>query len=144
MIKQFQGKYRFLSNFYPSTVHLEGYTYPTVEHAYQAAKTLNPDHREAIRLAPTPSKAKYLGRSVTLRGDWDLLRIIYMQTLLEQKFALGTELAGMLLATEDDELVEGNTWGDTFWGVCRGIGENNLGKLLMVIRSDLRSGVIPL
>jgi ribA/ribD-fused uncharacterized protein len=139
----FRGRWEFLSNFYPSEVKLKGKTYPTVEHAFQAAKTLDEADRERIRLAETAGQAKAMGRKVALRSGWAVgnngIRVQVMRALLKQKFAPGTELAQKLLDTEDREIVEGNTWNDTFWGVCNGKGKNRLGELLMAIREELRN-----
>jgi ribA/ribD-fused uncharacterized protein len=139
----FLGRWEFLSNFYPSEVKLKGKTYPTVEHAFQAAKTLDEADRERIRLAETAGQAKAMGRKVALRSGWAVgnngIRVQVMRALLKQKFAPGTELAQKLLDTEDREIVEGNTWNDTFWGVCNGKGKNRLGELLMAIREELRN-----
>ena len=138
MIQRFRGKYAFLSNFYPAVIQWGPHSYPTVEHAYQARKTLSKAERELIRQASTPGAAKRLGRRVTLRSDWDSIKILVMKTFLAVKFA-DAELARMLLETGDELLVEGNTWGDRFWGVDeQGVGENNLGRLLMELRQKLR------
>ena len=141
VIDAFTGPYFFLSNFAESPVDFDGAVYPTVEHAFAAAKTLDPAERELIRLAPRPGDAKRLGRQVVLRPGWDDLRVEVMRRLLARKFAPGTELAARLLATGDARLVEGNTWGDRFWGVCRGQGWNQLGQLLMERREQLRRGL---
>lgn len=135
-IGAFRGAHRYLSNFYPALVILDRRTYPTVEHAFQAAKTLSPLERERIQRAGSPGNAKALGRQVTLRPDWEDVKLNVMRDLLRQKFAFGTELSRKLRATGDMELVEGNDWGDTYWGVCRGEGENHLGQLLMQIRQE--------
>lgn len=137
-IESFQGEHRFLSNFWHVYVRYDGELYPTVEHAYQAAKTLNPEFRMAIATATT-GEAKRMGRQVPMRADWDSIKIDVMRDLLRQKFTEEPELRDLLLATGDAELIEGNTWGDYFWGVCNGEGQNNLGKLLMEIRDGLRS-----
>lgn len=136
MINAFHGEHAFLSNFYPSPVTWDGVTYPTVEHAFQAAKTHNQEDRLAILTAATPGRAKKLGRKVALRTDWEGIKLSVMRNLLEQKFK-EDDLALWLAETDGEELVEGNHWGDTFWGVCGGIGENHLGKLLMGIREGL-------
>lgn len=135
-IDSFKGTYHFLSNFYMLAIVYEGKCYASVEHAYQAAKTLSEDEREMIRQCPKPGDAKRLGRSVTLRSGWDKLRFDVMSALLTQKFSDPT-LRDRLLATGDAELIEGNDWGDKFWGVFQGKGQNNLGKLLMMVRSKL-------
>lgn len=137
-ITTFTGKYRFLSNFSLSRVVLGGETYPTVEHAYQAAKTLDLADRQRIRRAPTAGEAKRLGRRMTLRPNWEDEKLAVMEDLLRQKFAYG-DLRAALVQTGDATLVEGNDWGDRYWGVCRGVGLNNLGLLLMQIRSELIS-----
>lgn len=133
-ITSFSGEHRFLSNFFPSRIRWAGIDWPTVEHAYQGAKTLNPAGRALIATAPTPGKAKRLGQKLALREDWDDLRVGTMRELLALKFSI-PELSRLLVATGTAELVEGNTWGDRFWGVCGGEGENMLGRLLMEIRA---------
>lgn len=138
-ITSFRGRYRFLSNFWVVSVIYEGIRYPSVEHAYQAAKTLSKVNRRSIAMAPTAGKAKRLGRSFPLRSDWDNIKLLVMRQLLEAKFKRH-ELRLQLLATGDAELIEGNTWGDRFWGVCDGWGENWLGRLLMTVREELRNG----
>lgn len=137
MIGQFQGAYRFLSNFYPAPVMFEGKMYPSSEHAYQAVKTVNEKMRESIRKAPTADQAKRMGRIVELRPNWDNMKIEVMRTILLDKFTRHDDLKIQLLETGTEVLVEGNTWNDTFWGVCQGRGKNHLGKLLMAIRRDL-------
>lgn len=147
-IKGFRGEYFFLSNFAPckknyelgeyNAISYEGYFYPTVEHAFQAAKTLSQGERKPILMAETAKEAKSLGRRVTLRKDWEDVKIEIMYNLLWQKFIL-PEYREKLLATGDAILIESNNWNDKFWGICHGAGENNLGKLLMRIREELRS-----
>lgn len=133
-IYRFSHGYRFLSNFFPSEVYFDGLSYPTVEHAFQAAKTLDIAQRSHIRAQPTPAKAKEEGRKVKLRPDWETVKVQVMYLLLVQKFSR-PDLRESLLATGDLRLVEGNTWGDTYWGVCNGEGTNVLGKLLMTVRN---------
>jgi len=138
VIDSFRDKYRFLSNFYTAEVVFDGARYPSVEHAYQAAKTLNYDERDQIRVATTAGIAKKLGRKVTMRKDWEEIKLAVMRDLVWQKFERHPENARKLLDTGDATLIEGNWWGDKFWGVCDGEGENHLGKILMNIREDLR------
>jgi ribA/ribD-fused uncharacterized protein len=138
-IDSFQGSYRFLSNFWPTSVTFDVVFYPTVEHAFQAAKTLDLRIRAEIRDCKTAADAKRLGRRAPLRPDWEKVKIPIMESLVRQKFAPNTELAESLLATGNADLIEGNTWGDRFWGVCRGEGENRLGKILMQVRAELRN-----
>jgi ribA/ribD-fused uncharacterized protein len=145
VIDRFDGAYAFLSNFHPCQVRLYGIWYPSVEHAFQAAKAIDPDEREQIRLASTPGRAKRLGRRVVLRPDWEDVKIDLMTILLRRKFEPGSDLWDKLKATSPAELIEGNTWGDTFWGAVpfaqqyidhRWIGQNQLGKLLVKIRDE--------
>jgi N-glycosidase YbiA len=138
IIDNFSKEYAFLSNFYPSEVEFDGVIYPTVEHAFQAAKTLNPTEREMVLLAKTPGQAKRVGRTVTLIDDWDDIKFSVMYDLVRQKFNNIVELKNKLIATGTEILVEGNTWGDTYWGICRGIGENKLGEILMRVRIKLK------
>lgn len=140
MIDYFTGEYEFLSNFYPATVKYKGRVYKTTEHAYQAAKTLDEEEQSKIANAPTPHKSKKLGRKVKLRPDWESVKLQVMEDVLRLKFKPGTPLADKLVATGDQELIEGNHWHDTFWGVCGGKGFNHLGKLLMKIRAELVAG----
>lgn len=141
MINSFTGGYRWLSNFYWQRVTLDGLVYPTVEHAYQAAKTLDPAQRATVWHCETPGQAKRAGRKVTMRADWDAVKIEVMRGLVTQKFE-DRWLREKLRATGTQQIVEGNNWGDTFWGVCRGEGENHLGKILMAVRDALRTNSI--
>src|SRR5437879_1136125 len=108
-IDRFQGPHRFLSNFYPCVISLGGETYNSIEHAYQAAKTNNQEHRRLIRLCQKPDEAKRLGRRVELRANWNEDRIGVMRDLLRQKFS-DPELKRSLLLTGNQELIEGNEW----------------------------------
>jgi ribA/ribD-fused uncharacterized protein len=137
-IESFTGQYRFLSNFYllPSPIRYEGIFYPTVEHAYQAAKTLDKWERLRISKLPTPGVAKREGRKVKLQPDWDEMKLTVMGTLLWMKFSI-PEFRKKLIDTGDAELIHGNYWGDMYWGVCHDKGENYLGQILMNIRKAL-------
>jgi ribA/ribD-fused uncharacterized protein len=137
VIDSFSAEFRFLSNFFPCKVKFDGVTYASVEHAYQASKTLDDQERDQIKRASVRD-AKRLGRKVKLRSDFDHQKLNIMEDLLRQKFAKDSEFAELLLLTGDEKLVEGNTWGDVFWGVCDGKGENHLGSLLMKIRDELK------
>jgi hypothetical protein len=143
-ITAFSGKYRVLSNFFPSQITTTypnvlkipgAFAFPTVEHAYQSSKPLSATDQAFIRLAKTPGIAKQLGRKTPSRRDWDAVKLEVMQYFVERKFEQNKDLRYMLLATGSSELIEGNIWNDTFWGVCRGKGENHLGKILMDIRA---------
>jgi len=136
-IDSFSEAFRFLSNFYPAPLLYEGIEYATSEHAFQAAKTLDQDQRLNIAMLETPGESKRYGKTVKLRPDWDDIKVRVMCEIIDAKFTQNPNLKEKLLATEDAILIEGNTWGDTFWGVCNGKGENNLGKILMGFRENL-------
>jgi ribA/ribD-fused uncharacterized protein len=139
-VAEFQGEYRFLSNFWPATIDFEGITYPSVEHAYQAAKTLDPNQRRRIAALSTPADAKREGRALALRDDWEQAKFDVMERCVREKFTRHADLKARLLATGDATLEEGNTWGDRVWGVYQGQGDNRLGKILMTVRQELRTG----
>ncbi len=136
-IDRFTCDYDFLSNFHPSPIEVDGILYPTVEHAFQAAKTFVPEEKQGIAAAATPGRAKRKGRKVQLRPDWEQVKVGIMEELVRLKFATHADLRERLLATGNAELIEGNNWNDTFWGVCRGRGRNELGLILMKLRSEL-------
>ncbi len=140
MIEKFHGEHAFLSNFHPSPITFEGIVFPTVEHAFQAAKSNDPATRRIIASKETPGKAKRAGgrRGIVHDFDfdaWEVKKIEIMTHLCCLKF-LDPALRAALKATGDQELQEGNNWNDTFWGVSlkTGKGRNELGKILMRIR----------
>lgn len=138
IIDKFDGTaFKFLSNFYPAPVVYELIEYPTSEHAYQAAKTLDIIQRQNVADQPTPALAKRYGKAVTMRPNWDEIKVKVMQEIVYAKFTQNENLGNMLVITDDAILIEGNTWGDTFWGVCGGVGENKLGNILMDVRDRL-------
>jgi len=128
----------FLSNFHPSTITFEGSLYPTVEHAYQASKTLDVDCRRLIRSASSPNDAKRLGRSITLRHDWNEVKVQLMRFLVKEKFK-NPFLRHLLVSTGDLRLINENRWNDKFWGMVDGAGENWLGKILEEVRSEAKA-----
>ncbi len=143
VIDLFRGKHAFLSNFYLCDFIWHGWPpltsqqYRSAEHAFQAAKAVTVQERDWVAKAVTPGEAKKRGRKVTLRENWDQQRIQVMKSILLAKFS-SPNLGDKLQRTGSAELVEGNSWNDTFWGVCRGVGENHLGKLLMSIRKEAK------
>lgn len=139
-IAEFQGEYRFLSNFWPATVEFEGLTYPTAEHAYQSAKTLDMAERRRIAALPAPEEAKRAGRALPERADWARVRFDVMERVVRDKFTRNAGLRAQLLATGDAYLEEGNDWGDRVWGVSGGAGENRLGLILMKVRAECAAG----
>lgn len=139
-IDSFSGENEFLSNFYPATVSYDGHIYTSVEHAYQAAKTGNYSLRKQIRFSGTAAQAKRIGNLLPkdqFRTDWEHIKFPIMMELVGKKFQ-DKILGEKLLDTKDAELIEGNHWGDTFWGICEGKGTNYLGKILMETRKKLQ------
>lgn len=137
-ITSFTGDYRWLSNFWDSPIDLgNGFHARTVEHAYQAMKAATRHDAITILGASTPASAKRLGRAIPVRSNWDEIRNPVMSSLLVAKFG-HPHLREKLIATGSRELIEGNNWGDTYWGVCKGVGENHLGKLLMALRTVIQ------
>lgn len=146
-IDSFSGDYDWLSNFYPVVVYLDEINFPTVEHAFVAAKSKDGMHRYRVSqlTAKQAGKAKRMGRKCILREDWELIKIPTMKRLLMQKFSYA-DFREKLLATGDATLVEGNYWHDNFWGSCHcgkrhecGYhGKNMLGKLIMEVRSIIK------
>lgn len=135
--KGFSGEYEFLSNFYPCRIVYNGITYPSVEHAYQAAKTNDITERKRIACCIQAGTAKMIGKTVVLRDDWEEIKFSVMLSLVAQKFYKHKHLREKLISTKGIKLVEYNYWKDTYWGVCNGKGKNNLGKILMWIRDKL-------
>ena len=135
-IDSFRGEYGFLSNFHKCRVEFEGMVYPSVEQAFQAAKNPDPKYRSLIAAAGSPVTAKRMGKKTQLRHDWEEVKEGIMLELLKSKFS-DPALREKLLATGEAELIEGNNHWDRFWGVCKGEGQNKLGKLLMRVREEL-------
>ena len=138
MIDSFSGKYFFLSNFYQVPVEYDGITYMNSEAAFQAQKTTD----RAIRMylsRCTPDMAKHKGRHINLRNDWELIKDDVMYQICLCKFKQNHDCMIKLLNTGNEKLIEGNTWGDTYWGVCNGIGKNRLGTILMRVRTELQN-----
>lgn len=143
IINRFIKPYEFLSNFHPCNIHFEGKTYSSLEHAYQAAKTLDENKRIEIQNAESAAKAKKLGRQLVIRDDWENEKYQVMYSLLKEKFHTDEELNKLLMDTYPHELVEGNYWHDNYWGSCfcnkcHDKGQNNLGLLLMRVREKNR------
>lgn len=144
-INSFGGDYAFLSNFHPTPIEVTIVTHdgdevtvtsPTVEHAYQAYKATNRNDALWVNGQTGPKDTKRAGRKIQVRPDWEEIKLDVMEMLLRKKFSI-EKYAERLRNTGDAQLEEGNWWGDKFWGVHKGIGENHLGRLLMKIRSEL-------
>jgi N-glycosidase YbiA len=145
----------FLSHFYPSVIEIDGETWPTVEHYYQAQKSDNPTYRRAIRAAESASKAKRLAAHPTASGkqgkdswfrahgrlprpDWDEVKLDLMRVADWAKFTQNEDLREQLLATEDAELIE-DASSDSFWGIGPdGAGLNWGGRVLTEVRARLQ------
>jgi len=136
-IEVFSDKHSFLSNFQHCEIWFEGLKYNSAEAAYQAAKTTDIKIREKFTTL-SASKAKAEGKKLVIRADWDEVKLSIMETIVREKFSRNIGLQELLLTTGDEELIEGNWWGDTFWGVCKGVGSNHLGKILMKIRGEIK------
>jgi ribA/ribD-fused uncharacterized protein len=137
----FRGEFSFLSNFHPVEIKYGNLVFKSVESAFQALKSEDFEVRKMF-VDLGPAEAKALGRKIKLRGDWNKIKDNVMEYLLRIKFK-NIELRRALLATGEQELVEGNYWNDRYWGVDlrSNIGENKLGKLLMRIRKEIRDGL---
>ena len=143
-VRRFRNEYAFLSNFYPARLMYQGLTYYNAEAAYQAQKCATPADRDPFT-ALYGDEAKHLGRKVVLRSDWDRIKLPVMEEIVRAKFLQNPHLAARLLRTGTAELLEGNPWHDTFWGVDSktGEGENHLGRILMDLRRELAENGIP-
>lgn len=169
MINLFKDTYRWLSNFYLSPVKYEGIWFPCSENAYQAKKSSHLSNEEIARYIGAenmvkyqlsldmknlgyyyfskikPSEAKKMGKTIPARPDWETIKVDVMKDIIRLKFTQSSKLKTRLLATGDEELVEGNLWHDNFWGnctcsKCRSIkGTNMLGKILMEVREELKN-----
>ena len=155
VIDKFDGtKYGFLSNFYSCPVVYNGIEYKHSEGAFQAQKTLDEKERQYVATLTAGESKRACGRQglkgfkVTFRSDWEEVKDNIMYEILIDKFTRNTDLREKLLNTGDAELIEGTTWHDNYWGnctcdKCANIqGRNQLGKTLMRIREEIRTGVI--
>lgn len=133
----FRDEYFFLSSFYPCVIPYAGFVFPSLEHAYHAAKFLDVRIWREILNARTPGKAKRIAKKYPMRHEWEDIKVNVMRDLIHIKFSIPA-LGAMLLATGNIKLVEDNWWHDTFWGVYEGEGQNMLGQLLMAERERLR------
>lgn len=139
-IREFIDAYAFLSNFYHSPVKYRNLIYLNAEAAFQAQKeSCEKDKEQYTRM--NPAQAKLVGRNCNLREDWEEIKEQTMYEIVKAKFTQNKDLARLLLATGDAYLEEGNWWHDTTWGVCNGVGENKLGKILMRVREELDGGI---
>lgn len=131
----FTGPFAFLSNLYPSPLEWENFLFPAVENAFQAAKTNDSEARRHLS-EMSPDESAAFGRTVALRPDWEEVKLSVMAEMLLLKFEIPA-LRRRLIASHPSTLVNDAWWGDRFWGVTRGVGENHLGRLLMDLRGRL-------
>jgi predicted NAD-dependent protein-ADP-ribosyltransferase YbiA (DUF1768 family) len=142
-ITEFQGPWREYSNFEGPPVQYGMLIYDHVENAFQAAKSLDPNIRRKF-MHVTPSEAKRMGHEVECRADWEKVKLAVLEILVREKF-LHRKPLGLLLASGEMEIEEGNMWHDNFFGICRcnmcslKPKLNNLGKLLMKIRGEMQN-----
>lgn len=138
-VRCFRNAYRFLSNFWDAPVTYKGLTYRNAEAAFQAQKCVSEEEKEQFTTLRS-NEAKRLGRYVQLRPDWENVKLPIMEEIVRAKFTQNEDLKQLLLETGDLVLEEGNTWGDTFWGVDAQTreGRNHLGRILMRIRKELQ------
>jgi hypothetical protein len=140
MIDRFHGEHGWLSNFQSASIRVGDIVFPTVEHAYVAAKSEIPFSPIDLEwfIGLSAGKVKRVGRKLDLRADWDNIKLTVMLDLTKIKYsAVNPELRDLLIATGDQELIEGNHWNDTFWGVCDGVGCNWLGHIIMGVRNEI-------
>lgn len=149
-IEQFKGETRFLSSMYRFKVPIltsAGLWVYTAEHVYQPDKfTQRHDHwrvAEAERGIDSKNLAhEFEAEGAPMRENWEDIKLGRMNQIVRDKFFRNPDIAQMLVNTGDQQIVEGNTWEDRYWGVCppgSDNGENNLGKILMDVRAELQT-----
>lgn len=137
-ISSFTVDYRWLSNFSPHGFYFHGVWFKTNEHFYQSMKTIDNEEKQEIISCDFPNCAKKLGQKCSIREDWNSIKLDIMRIGLRNKFNQNPIIKQYLIDTGDEELIEGNYWGDRYWGVCNGKGQNWLGKLLMELRTNFK------
>lgn len=137
-IEEFRGEHAYLSNFYVHPLRVGKIRYHSVEQYFQSRKCARQDDWEAVMATSFPAQAKRVGRHVDLREDWEEVKLYVMRKALTCKFREDNPLGSRLIDTGHHVLVEGNTWGDEYWGVSDGVGKNWLGFLLMARRAEIR------
>lgn len=143
-ITEFRGKHFFLSNYYETPFVWRNVEFRSAEQAFAYAKTffandpeIEATYENKILSAATPGEAKKLGRAVNINvTEWDKHKVMYMREIVHAKFRTSEEsLVGPLTNTGAVMLVEGNTWGDKYWGRVKEngkwVGLNTLGVILM-------------
>ncbi len=135
--------YGCFSNFSPHPIQIEGLDWQTVEHYYQAQKFVGTENEgliSVIRDAKTPEEAASLGRDRTrkLRPDWEPIKPQIMWQGVLTKFLTYTDIQAILLNTGEELIVEDSPT-DYYWGCGQDkTGQNQLGKILMKVRQEIR------
>jgi len=130
----FRNEYAFLSNMYPCEIKYKGMTFSCTEAAYQSQKTSDPEMQKEFQ-EYTGVQAKKMGRLLEMDPNFEERKLQIMTELIDIKFEI-PELAAALTKVKGP-IIEDNTWGDTFWGKCSGVGENHLGHILAMKRLHL-------
>jgi len=140
-IDSFRGDYFFLSNFCMVSFEYKGFQYRSVEHAYQALKATNKEDHDKVANSKKAGEAKRWGKNIEMKFDWEKTKEDVMYEVIKAKFSQNFGLKKMLIDTGDAELIEGNNWGDIYWGfdTRQKRGQNKLGKILMKVRNELKS-----
>ena len=133
-IKGFFYEFRWLSNFHPTPVLFEGEMYPSSENAYQAAKCANLSDKVQF-LTCNPAQAKKFSKTILVKEGWHSMKYDAMAAIVFDKFYRNPDIRQGLIELRQKYLEETNHWGDVYWGVCKGKGENKLGKILMGVRA---------
>jgi ribA/ribD-fused uncharacterized protein len=142
-IPYYETSYFALSNFSAHSIRYEGVLYPTVEHAYHAQKFTDQAIVDEIMAAGSPLEAYSVAQryKAARKQDWDEIKVSVLYELVREKVRQHSEVREALLATADEEIVEVNP-NDDFWGNGKdGNGQNQMGKILMKIREELRHNV---
>lgn len=136
-IKGFRDEYFWLSNMYTCIIQWQGLCFSSTESAYQASKVTG-ELAKPFQMM-TGKQAKAHVKTLYVRKTWQDIKYNVMAQLVFQKFLVHDDLRQKLLDTGDCYIEETNTWNDTYWGVCNGVGENNLGKILMNTREYFKN-----
>lgn len=141
----FKDKYSYLSNMYITEItfkhkFISGFIWAnSSEHIYQAYKAKYIEDFENVINASDPQEAKRLGRVIEIDKAFKKSKLQIMERIVRAKFSQNKTIKKLLLETGSKYIEETNDWDDIYWGVCKGVGQNNLGKILMKIREELRS-----
>jgi ribA/ribD-fused uncharacterized protein len=141
-IDSFTGYFEFLHNNFLTPVYFEGFLYPSVTHAYHAARSSDENTRKAILNADSFHTVAKIARRIEDPQNWQMERTKIMERLVRDKFRRSKELQEKLKATENRELImsyEDETSGNLFWGMVKEKGQNQLGRILMKVREDINN-----